>query len=280
MQLDYILQSATCAAAFQLNGDDMTSLKPSGPAMADAAVKTRALWASLDGLMPETAMMVAKRDGAISIASRKGGLIIEASGAVNLGILRGALQNEGMVAPGLSHVLSATSPGPRALWSLADWIEQIEASREMQVDAGEQSITVWAQKGRFALPAGLTPSDLAKAVLAAGRASKPVELSYNPWSNGPGNAAPKMAYRPIDLFARTPSATAEWVLDDTGCPKTLPRSATLQDVAQAATLGENLLRWADGEPSEISVLNGNAVLKTIARFDATSEISIGTQGLE
>lgn len=276
MQLDYILNGAVCQAAFQLDGDALTALKAGAPAMVGAAERTRDLWASLASVAPDAGIMIAKRDGAVSIASRKGGLIIEASGALNLGMLRGALQNEEAIQPSPTAKGAGLSlPGPKALYKLADWISGTEMGREIALRIGDKDATIWARQGRFATEEGTSPNDLAADILIAAAAGAAVTLSYKAWPANP----PEMPLAPIALFSCAPSETTEWVLDDTGLPQVCPKTATLEDVAKTSVFVESLLSWAEGQPSEVAVLGDAPGLTTIARFDAASTISVGAQGL-
>ncbi len=275
-KLDFIINSASCSAAFQLSDAGLTPLKPSTPKLADAAGRTRDLWASLDALVPDSGIMIAKRDDGQSVASRKGGLIIEATGAINIGIMRAAMQNEDAVKPNLADGLSEDQqPGPKALWNLARWIEQIEANRVLVVTAGDTELKLWARKGRFGTETGVMASDVASAVLEAGSAKKPISLAYDMWTED----APELVCDPVDLFSRVPSDAAEWVMDNTGCPRTSPKNATLEDAAQAAALAERLLLWGEGRPSEVAILREGGAKEIVARCDASSHIFIKTLGL-
>jgi len=273
--LNSIVGSTACRGAFRLNGDEIEPIKAGPKTMGEAAARTRDLWASVGPIVSDAGLMIAKRDDAMSVASPKGGLIIEASGPINIGILRAALQNETAVQPAALDATSALAPGPLALVSLAQWIADIEAPRALEINAGDTPLRLWARKGKFGLAGGSTAADIAACILNAGANNKPITLEYGSL----GGDVPDMCYDPISFFTQSATDEANWVIDETGIPTAGPESARLEDAIQAMALAHCLKAWSTGTSFEVSVLDGNRQTQVIARAEDPHRILLSTSTL-
>ncbi len=271
--LSTILDSGVCQGAYRLTGDDVEPLKPAKDTHRDAARRTRDLWASLGAIVSDVDLMIGKRNEALSIASHKGGMILETAGPVNIGILRAALQHEDAVRP--TQQLANESDlgaGIRALWALVRWIENVEASRAIRVQAGDSAIRLFARKGLFGLPDGAKIEDVATKILNAGQAGASVTLTYEPWPD----TAPEMRLRPTELLPAAGADATDWVFDDAGVPAAVPRSATMDDATKASALAQRLSSWGEGRPFEVSVLRNGTTKQVVARKGPDDRILITT----
>jgi hypothetical protein len=262
--LDMILNSPTCRGAFRLDGDRMEPLKVSGPNAGEAAERMRDLWVSLNAVVPDADLVIGKHADGYSVASQRGGMLLETNSLPNLGILRSALKNEDTITPAATD-----AKGPaNAVLDLASWIDGTETRRAMEVVAGEARIRLWARKGRFGLLDGQTPATVAEHVSTASDAGQKVLLTLVEWTSD----APDMTFQPLELLA--PSASDNWVFGANGTPEAAPRSATLDQASKAATLAQRLATWGQGNPFQIEVLRDNASRDVIARSEDATRIEL------
>ena len=260
--IDIVLKAGACRGAFKVTGADILPLNAqSADAKAEAA-RTRDLWARLHPYLPASGLLVAKRDEHLSIVSNKGGIIIETSGPVNIGILKAALQNEDVVVPDATASAQDLAPAHRALWSLARWIEGIETPRRMIVSAGSETFEVVGRKGRFAMTQGGDLDTLRAACAAAEQEGSPVTLSYAALDT----PLPEMSFEPLDLLCLTKGEI--WTLCDAGRFVAVPGQSNLDEARNVANLVTPITSWADGQPFEVSYLRDGAAKEIIARAGA------------
>jgi len=267
--LDFVLSSAACRGAFIVGGNGVTPLAATSDAAKASAMRTRDVWASLTPIMSDAGFLIGEREAGVSIVSRKGGVIVEASGAVNLGILRAALQNENTVDVAVdSSVILGPCVGTNAIWALADWIDAIEAPRQLRLHLGEKTIDLTASKGRFAVADSSPPASVVDAITAAAEAGTPIELSYAglPDSLGPVDLSP------LDLFCPERVDSEEWIMGQSAMPLSVPVTASFAEVRQMAVLAQRLAAWGNGAPFELSILRNGTTKEVVARATNKNEI--------
>jgi len=276
--LETILSSPTTRGAFRLNSDGFETLKASPPEIEPLAQATRDLWACIGSLMAEPDLMVAKREGDLSVATAKGGLLLETSGPVNLGILRATMQSDEVVRPDFHEEVPTDAPaGISALWSLARWIELIEARRALVVTAGDAVFKLWAEKGCFGTSGDSTASDVTEAILAAADAEAPVTLEYAAW----GDDAPQTCdTSPIALLAPAPEDDSDWLVFNDAMPVAAPPDASLDVAADATELSMRLTKWGAGRPFEVAVLNATAQRIVVAEAETPDRVRINASALQ
>lgn len=274
--METILKSAACRGAFRLKDGALAPFVQGSSALETDAGLTRDLWVSLCGVTARPALMIAKKGEALSVASAKGGVIIETSGPINLGMLRAALQNEAPVLPLLSEEFDTTSfTGVTGLWALARWIEQIEAPRAIAVTDGDVTHLIYAEKGLFGLADGQTPAKVAAQLIAAEAAGAPITLTYVAWPD----TAPAIAYQPAAFFHTASAAKADWIMSEGGRLLGVPACTSLQDIARATQLVARLSAWRDESVFDVTVLRDDASREVIARSDEAGNILLNKAAL-
>ncbi|MEM6939106.1 MAG: hypothetical protein AAF509_03140 [Pseudomonadota bacterium] len=254
-----------------MHGDEMTPLKSGGPEAGAGAVRTRALWASLGSYLQSDGVMIAKRDGQLSIASHKGGIILETSGPVNIGMLKAALQHEAVVRPTvLKGEKASLWPAQRALWSLARWIDGTETARFLQITAGSAAFQIAARKGAFCEVSGAEPAAIVAAFEQAGAEGAAVMLAYadlpDPW--------PAMTHQPIDLLCKVEKDAGTLTIRAANTPISVPAPVNLEEAMDFARLAGPLSTWGNGDPFEIIYLPEGSRQETIARSDGPGHIEL------
>lgn len=271
--LEYILQNTACRGAFMVNGDTLTPLSSVDSSVAQGAQRTRNLWASLAPLVSDAGMVIGTRGAEQSIASSRGGVIVEASRALNLGVLRAALKRQDPVAPQTApDQAPALSEGLIALCTLADWIAAIEAPRCLRVHLGPDAWDLVAARGRFRPAGDGTPQSLVAALLAAAEAGADLALSYTDLPDPLGTCD----LEPLALFGAARNATGEWHLKSNGAPISIPQTATLAGLRDMAQLARHLTDWRQGLPFELAVLRDGRTKEIVATSDAPDEIRFRT----
>lgn len=246
-----ILNNANCIGAFRIADQDMEPIKPTsaGP----EALRTRGLWSAVGSAMSDAGLMIAKRSGGVSLASRKGGMIVEASGPLNIGILRAALNSADAVVPKLEVATSAcATPSAKALWALAEWIDGIETRRDITIMAGQHSIRLAASQGAFTSLDKSTCAQIKTKLNDAAADDQPITLTYAEIEN------PDLSFehKAINLFDAQTSKPSHWSFDWTGLPISHPENARLSDALEARGLCLHLIDWGQGDAFEVSVLTG------------------------
>lgn len=268
--LDYIVQNAACRGAFKVDGASLTPLSAVEPSVEQGAQRTRNLWASLVPVVSDAGLMIGTRGAEQSIASARGGVIVEAKSAINLGILKAALNKQDPIQPD-AGTAPDLDPGLTALWTLADWIAAIEVPRCLRVHLGAETWDVLAKQGRFSL-IDATAEDLSKAILAAADAKTAIEVSY---TELPDPAAP-CAHDPIEIFGPDRNTTGDWRLRSDGSPVSVPTTATLPALRDIAVLGQRLTDWRQGRPFELAILRDGRTKEVIATSTETEDINVKT----
>ncbi len=248
--LNSIISSSACRGAFQLSDGELTSLSGGDASAIDDARRTKDLWSSLASFVPDLGTVVAKRESGISIASMRGGIILEVSAPVNIGIVRAALRNESKISFEDDGKTPLVADGAKALWTLASWIDGIETRRALRVSVGTDVFRLWARKGKFGLKSDKTPADLAGFVLSANETAGPVTLSYDVSDDD----APDAVHLPLDLLATGETEKDEWHFDNLGVPKMRPRHACLKTAGRMLSLHAQLKSWGAGQPFEVTIL--------------------------
>lgn len=268
-----MLSGAACRGAFQLTDGELVSLTRNDKTVCEDAHRTRDVLSSLAECLPDVGTIIAKRETGLSIASIRGGLILETSAPVNIGMLRVALRNEEVVQFDQSGTTAIAAGGTRALWNLATWIEMIETARTIRVCAGADSFTLWARKGKFGMLDKSTPSELAAAVLSANQSGAAVTLSYEEDHDVTADAV----HEPLALFEpATPEATEanEWQFDMAGVPTTRPKHTTLKTTGRMLALHTHLQSWGAGQAFEVTVLRDGETPRVIAQGHESNQIRI------
>lgn len=273
-QLDTIFASSACRGAFQLDGGELVSLTRGDPSVSDDAERTKGLWSSLSAFVPDLSTVIAKRDTGVSIASARGGVILETSAPVNIGMVRAALRNEAPIELEDVGLDQLDAGGTRALWALSSWIEGTETERAMRVCVGDEALMLWARKGKFGLPSGVTPGAVAKSILSANETGKPVTLSFEALD---GSSA-KAVHGPLALFSADQSAEDEWHFNISGLPTRRPEDASLQTTGRMLGLHAHLKSWRDGQPFEVTILRDCGRPQVIAQGTNPDEIRILLSG--
>ena len=274
--MDSILNSAACRGAFRMKGNEIEPLKAGASALGEQAQRTRNLWAHVGAMVSDSGLMIAKKQDALSVASAKGGLILETSGPLNIGMLKVAVQDEARVTPSEVEVdPDAAGPGPKAVWSLARWIERIETRRALKLTAGSKCWTLWAEKGRFGLEPGKTVDTLIGDMLSAGKSGAPIELTYVAWDD----AAVSPVLEPTELFMRKETAEYEWMIFEDGCLAALPNGASLEQAHAATALAQQLAAWCAGHPFEVAVFGEGAMRHVVAHAETPDRILISKAAL-
>lgn len=258
--METLLKNAACRGAFRLKDDVIEPLVAGRSDLNGAAAKTKAIWASMGNVLSDAGMMIAKRDEGLSVASAKGGIILETSGAINLGILRAAVQDEVVVLPPAMEV--GQPQNATGLWGLARWIEQIETRRALLVTAGETTYRIWAEKGKFGLPFDHSPAELAKSLISAEADGLPISLSYTSW--GEQDAA-EIMHLPISLFAEQFSNDGEWVTFNSDRFFGLPCDTSLAKVAGLYCLIQQLQAWSADHLFEVAIIDKTGIREVVAR---------------
>lgn len=269
-----ILDSGACRGAFQFTDSELVSLTPSDAAVCDDARRTKDVWSCLAECVPDVDTIIAKRDTGLSIASVRGGVILETSAPVNIGMLRVALRHEELVQFDDENPAAFAAGGTRALWNLANWIEMIETSRHLRVDVGAKAFTLWAHKGKFGLPDGLTLDDVTKTVLSANESGAAVTMTYDVSTT----ATPDKAHEPMTLFGPVSKDADEWRFDVAGVPTMCPQDTTLKTTGRMLALHARLQSWGAGQPFEITVLRDGCSPTVVADGKEPNQIRILTRG--
>lgn len=272
-RLNDILADRSCVGAFRVTDDALVSLRSSGPGIAESAARMSRVWASLNTFMPDAATVIAKRGDSLTVASQKGGLILEAAGAFNIGLLRTVLSGEDIgLPPAPANDTPIAQPGTRALMNLATWITDIEAERALVLTVGDVCHRLWARRGQFALEDGQTPGDLAKTILAVTETGAPVELTYAAWSD----PAPTPCLAPMALFTGAEVRDDGWAFDASGLLSSMPANATLDQLRQMLAMRDSLVDWGQGHPFAVTVIRqGRAPEVVASRKDQTTVRLVG-----
>lgn len=270
--LQYIVQNTACRGAFKVDGEDLTPLSAVDPSVEQGAHRTRNLWASLVPVVSDAGMMIGTRGAEQSIASARGGVIVEAKSAINLGILKAALNKQDPIQPDdAADMAPGITAGQIALWTLADWIATIEVPRCLRLHLGDEPWDVVVVKGQFGLP-DKTPQDLRTAILAAADADALLEVSYTELPGSPG----RCTHDPIEIFGPDRNSTGDWRLRSDGTPISVPTSATLPALRDIVVLGQRLTDWRQGRPFELAVLREGRTKEVIATSMEPEEINVKT----
>lgn len=269
--LDMILKSPECRGAYKVDGADIAPLSGVKAAAGEDAARTRDIWARVGAQVSDSGLMIAKREDALSIASLKGGLILETSGPVNIGILKAALQNEDAVRPEIEATTDEIDdPGLRALWSLATWVEAIETPRLLRVTAGKAVCELVARKGRFQPLGKVSPSGIADTLLAAGNSEHPITLTYGSLPS----RLPQMRFAPLDLLCAQKGKRVGWIVAADGRFNDVPGDASLGNAKDIFALAKLLGAWGGGRPFEVAILQDNAIREVIAHSDTSEHIHL------
>lgn len=269
--IDSLLNGSGCIGAFVVDGEALRPLSNASEDARDTAGRTRALWASLVPVVSDAGIVIGKRPKGMSIASQKGGLILEAKGAFNIGMLRAAMQHEDPVLP---TAVEAPSTGTKAaniaIWAFATWIDETETPRHLVLHVGAETFSILARKGKFAMVQGEAPSAIAAALLDAERNGTAVELSMGPLPDHHG----ELDFTALDLFEARSSETDEWLMDRNALPASIPEKATFAMTRDVAALAQKLSTWGEGEACELSVLRHGNIKQVIATTNTAGEVML------
>lgn len=274
--METILNSATCRGVFRLNGNEIEPLKGGTASLGEEAQRTRNLWARVDAMVSDSGLMIAKKQDALSVASAKGGIILETSGPMNIGMLRVAVQDEARISPNAEDPTEIIQqPGATAVWTLARWIERVETRRAMMLSSDNDCWAVWAEKGRFSLESDQTCDGLVSALLKAGKNGQPIELTYAEWDT----SAPTPSLEPASLFRRSSEDGSDWLVFEEGCLAALPEECSLEHAEAATALAQQLSAWCAGHPFEVAVFGEGAGRSVVARADTSDRILLNKTAL-
>lgn len=269
--LEFVLNSTACRGAFKTDGMALTPLSSGAEHLHQSAQRTHDLWASMTPMLSDAGLIVASRGTDQSIASARGGIILEASGSINLGMLKSALKQQDHVEPASDLTFSETTDaGQVVLWNLVDWISSIEAPRLLNLHLGEDVIAMVAQKGAFACLGKQKVSAVASKVQSAIKAKSSISLSYDQL----GEKIPTCDCDPVALFGASRNDTGEWVHKADGTPVSIPQDADFADIRQMAVFTQRLDHWREGLPCELAVLHEERAKEVVAIADSAEEIKI------
>lgn len=264
-----LISTGACKGAFKLVDTGLEPLSGSARSAKDGALRTRDVWARLGTRVSDAGLMIAKRGAAMSVASRRGGVILESDGAMNVGLLRSILQHETPVTPTVAD--DAVSPSDVATWSLMEWIERIEAPRQFRVDIGNTKVGLIVREGRFSVSSKKwSEAQVGELLLAAAADGTEVHLGYAPLPK----RIPACPHHPLALVGAKGTPDKQWQLSPEGVITSHPETATVAQAHLAQDIGKAILAWNDGDPSEITVLKDNLEKKVIAQSDGDGALTL------
>lgn len=275
-QLEKIYRSPACLGAFKLGGGDLLSLTDAEPSVVIAAQRTADLCSSLASLIPDLGTLIAKREKGMSIATARGGIILEASAPINIGMLRSALRDAETIALEQTATSLSASAGTKALVNLANWIQQVETTRAMHLTAGDTVVKLWARKGKFGLADGVASSNIASAIFEGAKAAKPISLSYDILATD----YPSCGLDPVALFGQENPDGLDWTYDTGGAPQSFPADATVQSCGQMLALNDQLRNWGEGQAFEVTILRKDRPPVAIAKHAASNVTQINVDGIK
>jgi len=268
-KLDQLLKNPACKGAFQLGKQEVAPLKAAGEATFLAAQKSAVLWAALNCVGIAHDVIIAKRESGTTLVSAFGGVIVEASGPLNIGMFRASLKGEERIVPE-ADAQSAVQAGTRALLNLVDWIERIEAERAISVSVGDATLHLSARKGRFGVDGSTSAIDVARAILAANINQAPVSMTYDDEMD----QLPQADCAALDLLGVPSTKKPEWLFDATGTPFQRPADMSRASAFAHFALYDALQDWSNGETFTVSILHQGTAPAVIAESNDRSQIRI------
>ena len=242
LNLQALEMSSGFLAAYQFSADGLSPISENADENDDQAQRAWARWQTLSSLT-HADMMMLRRDGEVSIASQRGGLIVTARNVINIGILRKIVKS--LPSAKLSHDCSLTAPGfdggKGALWAIAGRIGRVEVARTFEMMIGQFEYVLHANKTGFAIVDDDGGADRFVAKIhEAVEAAFDIEYTLGDKSTGSESSHHTLA----ELFGTSEDAT--WQYDATGWPIAVPPHAHFADIE----LGSKLSQALNIDPSE------------------------------
>lgn len=249
-------------AAFQFVQDAIHPNEPKAASFEGPAGETFQLWRAATALLDDATLMLARSAGRLSVASKQGGVIIEAKEGLNVGLLRGVLKRFEAVEACKGGVDPATiEAGSQAIWSLANRLDRVETPRMFTLKVGETQYVLHAQKGKFDVVA----ADLAQFKNDLHVKDQKIKLTLGKKPDDMAGERGQIS----DLFChqQDTDADATWVVGPSGLPSLVPADATLTDIAKISHLAKTLRVWQGNVPATVDFLKPDGSLLLKAKSD-------------
>lgn len=249
---------------------------------ADRALSTKALWEHLGGL-PASHMMVARKGGLVSVASRQGGVFVEGGAGLNIGLLRLALRKHDAVDAG-AVVRSECEPELRfddtaagVLWDLVQRLARIEASRVIELTTGMTEFTLAVHRDSFEIAGEGGLPALCAAIHQASALGTEVEITYARDMSD----EPRKAYTLMDMFrvGGVSEAAGTWMFNAHGWPVTCPPDAQFEQMPAMIGCAQAIRAWAGGANDmsiDMFTPNNTQAFRAVLTDDAQMSLRFST----
>ncbi len=265
-----LTSSTACNGAFRIVGEDLEPISAHHGAAKHQASRTRDLWCRVGDVVSDTGLMIAKRGQAMSIATRRGGVIVESEGAMNIGILRAALKDEAPV-PAPSEAPTPGAPDTlNAIWDLMSWIAMVETPRLFLIDIAAERAELLVSKGKFAVMGKGSTKAISALLHGAVDSSGEITLGYGPLPK----KMPDCALQPMDLLDLRATDDGSWSFAASGLLKAAPKTATHTEARDVSAMARSVLDWCSGEVSEITLIQDNMQQHVVAHSTGDGLITI------
>jgi hypothetical protein len=240
-------RTAEFIAAYRLDETDLGLVTPvAGSAAGDRAGTVARIWDAARRV-PGAVTMLLKTDDRSWVAA--GSVLVEGRPKLNLGLLMSSLRT----VPALAAAPPSVPKAPRdaqhkVIWAIASRLAQVEVDRTFLLDTGKIE-RLYVTRDGFALPEGVTPADLRKAIAAAIKARRPVRYSLGPKDDAP--RGPTHAVTSIFGAERNPEAI---VLSSDAWPLQLPETAGFSALSSGMTLVQQMSAAGCGPGSRLQVM--------------------------
>lgn len=263
MSIDYGAATKQTAflGCFSTNGNEIQPLESSNKALLPRAKDTCAIWAAVSKVVDEFDMLVIRQGGKSSICLPRGGLIIEAKGDLNLGLLRWMVRSIELGEKLEFNADPLICRETRTLFNLARWFDRMETGRMIELKAGREIFKIWSSKGLFDMVEGGEPAVMVNAIRRAIETDKTVCMRYCSSDGYITNSAKQ----PMSLFGEV-TTDNRWIFEPDARNTKIPAYAQLDDLGAVLKLREAFDVWRGDIPAELTAMSpkGTAIMTASA----------------
>lgn len=249
-------------AAFQYVSGALVACEgqTNGATHAESAEQTWAAWETVQAL-PDAALMVLKCDDRVSLGTLNGGVIIEGSSKMNIGLVRTSTRGLAPVAPapGRIRALESQDRFRRTFWNVLSRLQGANMPRAFEFDLAGVTGQIRAARGEITFAGDfLNPADFVGELRAACAIEEDVKYTLA----DVGSNAKAKTFSVLDLLNEVVAAdpSGAYTFEGDGWPIIIAENAKVSVVQMLSSLARTLSARDGGKgTSRISVLSGSGV---------------------